>query len=376
MKGKDQRTSRKEKPTQKRVRVWHTLRWRLTLFVFCVMMLSGILTAVVYLLLHVLFASNPVLLAITINPYILVAVLLGASAVIGTVLANNFGVYYLKPLKRLVKATEEVKKGNFKVQVENDAGAQSEMSQLTSSFNEMVRELDGIELLRNDFINNFSHEFKTPIVSIRGFARELQMGDLTREQREEYTRIIVEESDRLAKLSTTVLELSRLENQQIVTGQTNFELDEQIRRCILLLEPQWTEKELEIIPELEPLTIYSAEDITAQIWKNLIGNAVKFTPNGGTVCVSMTSDAEWVYVTIADTGIGMSEETKAHMFEKFYQGDPSHHRTGYGIGLSVVDRAVKLCGGSIVVESEEGRGSRFTVTLPKRTMVQAEAMET
>ena len=375
MRRKDRRTWRTEPPTQKRVRIWHTLRWRLTLFVFCVMMLSSVLTALIYMILRGLLINNPVLLFLTFNPYVPVIILLCVSAVIGTALANNFGVYYLKPLKRLVKATEEVKRGNFKVQVETDDNAHSEMNQLMGSFNEMVRELDGIELLRNDFINNFSHEFKTPIVSIRGFARELQMGDLTEEQREEYTRIIVEESDRLAKLSTTVLELSRLENQQIVTGQANFDLDEQIRRCILLLESQWAAKDIEIIPELEPIRIYSNEELTSRIWENLIANAVKFTPNGGTVYVFASADDEQVYVKVCDTGIGMSEETKAHIFEKFYQGDPSHHRMGYGIGLSVVDRAVKLCGGRITVESEEGRGSCFTVTLPRRTMVEAEAVE-
>ena len=347
----------------------------LSIFVFIILLLAVGLTALgVYA-----FTKFGVLVNVEGNldlrSVILFMVL--SSLIIGGLIAFFSSRLPLKPINNLINQMNRLAAGDFRARLRfgNTLSAHPTAREISTSFNTMAEELENTELLRTDFINNFSHEFKTPIVSIRGFARELQMGDLTQEQREEYTRIIVEESDRLAKLSTTVLELSRLENQQIVTGQTNFDLDEQIRRCILLLEPQWTEKELEIIPELEPLTIYSNEDITEQIWKNLIGNAVKFTPNGGTVSISMTADTERVCVTIADTGIGMSEETKAHMFEKFYQGDPSHHRMGYGIGLSVVDRAVKLCGGSIEVESEEGRGSRFTVTLPRRTMVQAEEME-
>ncbi len=356
-------------------RAWQTMRWRLTLFFFFIVMVSGFLTVLVHFLVRSLFGRVPFLAIVTANPYFLVAILLGVCAVIATALTGTFGIYYLRPLKELIRATKEIKKGNFKVKVITEEEPASEMGMLVESFNEMARELDGIELFRNDFINNFSHEFKTPIVSIRGFAKELQREDLTPEQRREYATIIVEESDRLAKLATGVLELSKLENQQFPGERTAFYLDEQLRQCILLLEPSWSQKNLEMIPDLEEVKLYSSEELLSQVWKNLLSNAVKFTPEGGTVQITLTSNEESVTVTVADSGIGMSEEVKSHIFEKFYQGDPSHHHAGYGIGLTMVDRAVKLCGGSISVESEEGHGSRFTVTLPRKTPIDAEVVE-
>jgi len=366
----------RKKKDERRITRWRTLRWRLTLFVFAMMLISCTLTLGVFLLLNIISGFSPWVFQLTFNPTFFLLTMLGVCTLIATVLVNGFGAYYLRPLKRLIKATKEVKNGNFKVQVKKEkrwrsekyVAPPSEMGELEDSFNEMVRELDGIELFRNDFINNFSHEFKTPIVSIRGFARELQSEDLGEEQRREYAQIIAEEADRLAKLSSSILELSKLENQRILTDKTEFDLDEQLRRCILLFEREWTQKRIEIIPELEEVTIYSNEELTERVWKNLISNAIKFTPDGGTVTVGLSADEESVTVTVADTGIGMTEEVRNHVFEKFYQGDPSHHRKGYGIGLTMVKRAVTLCGGEIFVESAVGEGSRFTVRLPRERM--------
>ncbi len=341
------------------------MRWRLTLFVFVILVVSGVTTAVVYSFLLLLFRFHPLVIALTVNPYTLIVTLLCICSVIGTVLSGFFGKYYLRPLKQLIHATEQVKKGNFKVQVENKSDPITEMGNLITSFNEMVKELDGIEMFRNDFINNFSHEFKTPIVSIRGFAKELQFGDLTEEERQEYAKIIAEESDRLARLSISVLELSKLENQQIVTDKTGFFLDEQIRQCILRQESVWTEKNIEIIPELEEVCVYANEELLSHIWSNLLSNALKFTPACGRISVELKADDKQITIRFSDTGIGMTQEVKAHIFEKFYQGDPSHACGGYGVGLPMVARAVNLCGGSIAVESTPGRGSVFTVTLPR-----------
>jgi signal transduction histidine kinase len=347
------------------IRLRHTLRWRLTLFVFSVMLVSGILTVGVYFLVLLLFRTHPIVLALTLNPIFLTATLLCVSAAIGVALSGFFGRYYLRPLKSLIRATKEIKKGNFKTQIEIDHHPESEMSTLIQSFNEMTRELDGIELFRNDFINNFSHEFKTPIVSIRGFARELQYGDLTPEQRQEYAKIIEEESDRLAKLSINVLELSRLENQQIVTDRTAFFLDEQLRQSILLCEAAWSEKEIEMVPELDEVRYFGNEELLAHIWNNLLTNAIKFTPPRGTVHVCLSANEKSVTVTVSDTGEGMTPEVMAHIFEKFYQGDSSHHKSGYGIGLTMAHRAATLCGGTITVQSKRGQGSTFTVMLPR-----------
>ena len=356
--------NRTDRPADEVYLLRHSLRWRLTLFVFFITLMSGILTVLIALLLVLLAPSAPTIAPLIFNPMSFCVLLLVVCAIFGTVLAGVFGRYYLAPLKRLGVATKEVKKGNFKVQVEQIDGSKSEMGQLIDSFNDMVRELDGIEMFRNDFINNFSHEFKTPIVSIRGFAKELEHDGLDSERRREYAHIIAEEADRLSKLSINVLELSKLENQQIVTDKTRFFLDEQLRQSILLLEPEWSAKNIEIIPELDEVPFFGNEEILAHIWNNLISNAVKFTPVGGTVTLRLSADDSSAQVAISDTGIGMSEEVLSHIFEKFYQGDPSHHKNGHGIGLTMAHRAATLSGGSISVQSTPGKGSTFVVTLP------------
>lgn len=341
-----------------------SLRWRLTLFVFSMLILSGMLTFLFACIAILLFKGNPVLIALILNPLSLCLILLCTCAIFGTILSAVFGRYYLRPLKQLISATREVRNGNYKIQVKREGEIHTEMGVLVQNFNEMVRELDGVELFRNDFINNFSHEFKTPIVSIRGFAKELQLGNLTEEQRKEYIKIILEESDRLSQLSTGVLELSKLENQQIVSEKQELDLAEQIRQCILLQEPSWGAKEIEIIPELDDVKVFSNAEMLERVWSNLISNAIKFTPEKGCIYVTLKASEKEVSVQVRDTGVGMSEEVQAHIFEKFYQGDPAHNAKGYGIGLALVKRVVMLLRGQITVESDLGKGSAFTVVLP------------
>lgn len=354
-----------DRPSEEVYRLRHSLRWRLTLFVFGVTLASGLLTVLIAFLLIGLAPLTPMIAPLIFNPMSFCILLLAVCAIFGTLLAGFFGRYYLRPLKRLSAATKEVKKGNFKVQVSQIGPKGSEMGQLIDNFNDMVCELDGIELFRKDFINNFSHEFKTPIVSIRGFAKELELGDLDPERRREYAHIIAEEADRLSKLAINVLELSKLENQQIVTDKTYFFLDEQLRQSILLHESEWTAKDITIDLDLGEFKYYGNEELLSHIWNNLIGNAIKFTPPRGTVRVTVASTDTSVVVRISDTGIGMTEDVQAHIFEKFYQGDHSHHNKGHGIGLTMAQRATILAGGSISVESTPGNGSTFTVTLPK-----------
>ena len=348
-----------------KIRYHHTLRWHLTLFVFFTVMLAGVLTVLFTVLMFLLFGATPIVLRLVLNPIYLCVVLLSICAGVATALTGFLGRYYLRPINRVVDAIREVRHGNYKVKVKPSANHETEVGELIDNFNDMVRELDGIELFRSDFINNFSHEFKTPIVSIRGFAKELQQGDLSEEERQEYARIIAEEAGRLAKLSTDVLELSKLENQQIVGNKTAFYLDEQLRQCILRQEPLWTAKQLEILPELDAVRFCFNEEMLAHVWTNLLSNAIKFTPEGGTVRVVLLDEGESVLVRVEDTGIGMTPDVQAHIFEKFYQGDPSHHQKGYGIGLSLVDRIVRLGGGTVTVESEVGKGTTFSVRLPK-----------
>ena len=228
----------------------------------------------------------------------------------------------------------------------------------------MASDLDGIEMFRNDFINNFSHEFKTPIVSIRGFARQLQSGNLTQEQQKEYIDIIVEESERLSTMSQNVLLLTKLENQSIVTEKTVFLLDEQIRHCILLLEKSWSEKNIEFDIDMDEIEYTFNEEMMSHVWINLLSNAIKFTHDYGKIKFTLKTVNNNTVAIIEDNGIGMDEKTKSRIFEKFYQGDTSHSTRGNGIGLNVVKCIVELAGGSINVESVLGVGTKFVITLP------------
>ena len=332
---------------------------RLVLFMFYVLLLSSLTTASMCI-----FVINfGFLHGVRLSPLTLPLISLGLSTLLGTALSAPIARQYLAPIAQLIDATREVKNGHFDVRVSvEDAGG--EVAELAESFNEMTRELGTIELFRNDFINSFSHEFKTPIVSIRGFARQLEREDLTPEQRKEYLSIIIAESERLSNMATNVLLLTKLESQKIVSDKRPYRLDEQLRNAILLLENQWTEKNLELDVELDEVTFLSNEEMVAHVWINLLGNAIKFSNDGGLLEVSLMQEDGDAVVCITDHGVGMDEVTRAHMFEKFYQGDTSHATHGNGLGLSLVKRIVELCHGEISVRSQPGEGSTFTVRLP------------
>ena len=336
-----------------------SFRVELILIIFLLMLLTSGFTVGVYALLHLIFPALKSFDTVASSASTLIA-----CTIIGTGAAAILTKWLLIPLKEMISATERIAKGDFKVHIQETFDADSDFGILQRSFNHMAAELDGIEMFRNDFINNFSHEFKTPIVSIRGFAHQLQAGGLTSEEEREYIRIIAAESDRLAKMATNILLLSKLENQAIVTEKTEFYLDEQIRACILLLEKEWTAKDIELNVDLDEVRYCFNEAMLSHVWVNLLGNAVKFTPRGGAITCTLRADSSVVTCTVTDTGCGMDEHTQNHIFEKFYQGDTSHTGDGNGIGLTVVGRILVLCGGSIRVDSQPGMGSTFTVTLP------------
>jgi len=279
----------------------------------------------------------------------------------GTILARVGGERFLRQFYALFDAMKEVAAGNFSVRME--AGSARETVSLANNFNEMVKELSNIETLRADFISNISHEFKTPVASIRGFARRLKKDSLTDEQRNEYLTIIISESERLSRLSSNVLLLSRLESTDKVTEETEYSLDEQIRRTLLLLEPQLQKKQLEVDISLEDVRIFANEEILSHLWINLLGNAIKFSPEGGTIKVALAIVGNNAVASISDEGAGMEEEIKKRIFDKFYQGDGSRATEGNGLGLSLVKRILELENGVITVDSEPGNGTCFTVSL-------------
>lgn len=340
-------------------KVSKTLRRRLTWFVFLIMLASSILLGIFLSVLYILGISGE----FSLKPFLIQMMALLTCPIIGSVLAMLLSELFIEPVHKVIKAMREIKKGNFETRI--DPGkARGDVLELIESCNEMAEELGSIELFKNDFINVFSHELKTPMVSIVGFAKQLKNTELTDAQKKEYLDIIISESDRLSKMSANVLYLSKLESQQIVTDKTVFSLDEQIRRSILLLEKEWESKDIELDIDLCEVECVGNEEMLSHVWINIISNAVKFSPKGGKIGIRCKVSGENAVVCVSDNGEGMSEEVITHIFEKFYQGDQSHSVVGNGLGLSIAARIVDLCGGTITAKSEVGRGSVFVVELP------------
>lgn len=272
----------------------------------------------------------------------------------------------IKPILQLVKAMKQLSSGDFTIRLRRiEKGYEPyEIQQLKDTFNKTAEELNGTELLRKDFVNNFSHEFKTPIVSISGFADLLLEDDSSPEERREYLEIIRDESRRLAQLSNSVLLLNRIESQTILTDRTDFPLDEQLRQTVLVTQQKWKEKALDFDLTLPFCTYNGNEALLKELWLNLLDNAAKFSPDGGSVVVNLRIEKDGIVLSVTDHGCGMDEETRRHIFDQFYQGDTSHRTQGNGLGLAMAKKIALLHGGEIIVDSQPGNGSCFTVTLP------------
>lgn len=294
---------------------------------------------------------------------LLIIITLIICAIIGSTLMYFATKFISKPIKYVSNSTKEVSKGNFNGFIDYDSD--DEIGVLAKNFNLMTSELKNMEYLRKDFISNVSHEFKTPIASIHGFVEMIKDKNLPEGKRDEYIDIIIEETERLSHLSSNMLKISRLDNQSIPNKIVTFSLDEQIRKIILLLENKWSEKNLELDINLEKIIFKGDEELIQQIWINLIENSIKFSEQRGVLSVGLKNFEDNIVVKLSDTGIGISEENKKRVFERFYQGDASHSKEGNGLGLTIVKRIVEICNGRIEIESTLGKGATFIIVLPK-----------
>lgn len=270
---------------------------------------------------------------------------------------------FWKPIKNLIDAINKVSEGDFSIRL-NEQLHPPVLKDLNYSFNKMVNELSSIETLRNDFIVSVSHEFKTPLAAIEGYATLLQDNTITEEERNEYTKIILDSARQLSSLSGNILKLSKLENQEIVPDKKYFSLDEQLRQALLLLENQWSEKNIDIDMDLKSINYYGSEDLLMQVWINIFSNAIKFTPEGGLIVTRLKNIDNGICVSISDNGIGMSDEVKSKIFDKFYQGDNSRNFEGNGLGLALVKKILDLCNYEIDVKSKINEGTTFNIYLP------------
>ena len=269
-----------------------------------------------------------------------------------------------RPVKQIMAALDQVMQGDFSVRIApvKEFAGETGFNEIIGCLNKMTAELQGTETLRTDFIANVSHELKTPLAVMGNYATMLQKPGISEEDRIEYAKAISHSSRRLAALITNILKLNKLENQQIFPQLDEYDLGEQLCENLLQFEEVWETKNLNIETDIEDdVRIRSDAELLSLVWNNLISNAVKFTPEEGTIGVSLKTEGNLVIVSISDTGCGIKPEVGQHIFEKFYQGDTSHATQGNGLGLALVKRVVDILNGEISVQSVYGQGSTFTV---------------
>ena len=271
-----------------------------------------------------------------------------------------------KPMKRIQKELDKVVAGDFSVRIDYIKGPDSgnEIDEVITLLNDMIQELSGVETLRTDFIANVSHELKTPMAVMQNYGTLLQANEMSDATRLEYGKAIAEQTRRLSALVTNILKMNKLENQQIYPNTEVYDISEHLCECMLEHEAIWEEKEIEIETDIEEeLYVEADKELLSLVWNNLFSNALKFTEPGGMVSLRSYGNENYVYVEVKDTGCGMSPETGANIFKKFYQGDTSHATKGNGLGLALVKRVIDICKGEISVSSRLGEGSTFTVRL-------------
>ena len=274
-----------------------------------------------------------------------------------------------RPVRRITEATDKMMKGDFSVRIPTVSKfiGDDTFNEIIRAVNKMAEELSSVETFRSDFVANVSHEIKTPLSVIQNYAKLLQSDELTEEKRMEYAASVADASRRLADMVTNVLKLNRLENQKIFPKKEEYDLSEQLCACLLQYESVWEKRNIQIQTDLqEGVTLCADEELLFLVWNNLLSNAFKFTEENGTIRVTLFADEAHAVVTVADTGCGMTAEVGAHIFEKFYQGDPSRATQGNGLGLALVKRVVDIMRGEISVQSVVGKGTEFTVKIGRK----------
>lgn len=297
------------------------------------------------------------------SSYLLFINLFITALIIGVGVTNIMSRYFFDPIFKLSDAMKKVANGDYTVRLTGDSYF-SEINDVNSGFNLMCQQLQSTEILQTDFVSNVSHEFKTPINAIEGYSTLLQDCDGLPQQEKTYVEKILLSTKRLSTLVGNILLLSKIENQNIQSNKSVFRLDEQIRQSLLSLENDWTKKEIDFEVDMDNINYYSNESLLSHVWTNLIGNAVKFSPNQGLIKIQLKSKDDLIIFTITDEGVGLSEETQKHIFDKFYQGDTSHKQEGNGLGLALVKRILTIDEGTISAKNNEnGVGCCFTVCL-------------
>lgn len=328
-----------------------------SLFIHCITFLSGIINvAIAFLLGHLGILTLERLWLTPVIP-------IWGSVLLGTLLTFTIGQNIVRFVNNVHSALHQISRGNYEIEL-TDKPPVLELREIIQSFNSMTRELAGTEIMRNDFVENVSHEFKTPLTAIEGYATLLQQKNLPEEKRVEYTQKILQSTRRLNKLTGNILLLSRLEHQELEIPKETYSLDEQLREVILSLEADWTGKQIELDIQLEDCTCTANPALLSQVWQNILANAIKFSPVGGVIRIQLVNSDRQIMVSISDNGPGIPKEIQQRIFEKFYQADKTRSTQGNGLGLPLAKRIVNLHNGQIEVLSNPGSGMTFTIIMP------------
>ncbi len=342
-----------------------TLTLLVSIFVLAIITVAIAFTALIlHILIHIHIVS-PIYSSIRFSTIFLLV--LPISMVIGFLITMLTSKISLRPVNRLIDQLDRLAHGDFsaRIQFGKPISAHSVFQEIEASFNNTAEELEHTEILRNNFLNDFSHEFKTPIMSIAGFAKLLRQDNLSEEKRNEYLAIIEEESLRLSDITTNILYLTRVENQTILKDITSFNLSEQIRSTMLLLTDRWSKKELTLDLELDEYMVEANAELLREVWVNLLDNAIKFSDLGAPLSVHIHDEDEMLVVSISNQGKELPEDNSERIYQKFYQGDESHALEGNGIGLAIVKEIIRLHDGTIEAHSSCCI-TTFTVHLPMK----------
>ena len=297
-----------------------------------------------------------------------------STMLIGGIFLWHEALYITNPILKISEGVKKVTEGDFTVSLEftkshrklQEGYYSDEIDELADNFNKMAGELNGMNYMRKDFMSNVSHEIKTPVAAITGFSEILLDGGLKEEEQKEYLTYLNQEAIRLSRLCDNMLRMSRLDHQYIVEKKQKVQIDEQIRRCIIVLNEKWSEKNINFELQLEKNSILSDYDLLFQVWTNLIDNAIKYSIQQSTIQIRTGIDNGLLTVSIQDEGIGIAKEKQDKIFDKFYQCEESHKKQGSGLGLSIVKRILELLEGTIDCDSEEGKGTTMIVRIPAK----------
>lgn len=339
---------------------WENKRTKRSLFIFGVGILSFIIliaaASITIAFLYILFNDK------NFDAYGISFIALTAFALLVTVVTVVFLYHLVQQSQTLIDSLNRVASGDYETEIQYSR--RSTFKKVYANFNNMTKELRSVKLMREEFVHNFSHELKTPLFSIQGFANLLLEGGLSEEEQKKLLGIISEEAGRLIRLADNNLILSKIENQHIPGERKLLKLDSEIKDCIIILEREWAKKRIEISSDLEPVKITGDGGMLRQIWINLLSNAVKFTPEGGKIEITLKKSGDCAVAEFSDNGIGIAEEDVPHIFEKYYRAGSVSGFDGSGLGLAICKRICSLYGGNIEVKSRKGEGTVFTVTLP------------